>query len=116
MFNHPIGSNNPPAKKKPMAAPTQAMTAEPEEGAMGGEEDGTQVHEQHGPPMAVDTQHEDEMGTHHVHSMHADGHEHHSDHGSREEAHEHVGKLHGIGAKEHAEPADDWDEERHLMQ
>jgi len=44
------------------------------------------------------------MTTHHVHSVHADGHEHHSEHGSREEAHEHIGKLHGIGKQEESAP------------
>jgi len=112
MFNYPVGSGGKPPAKKPAAKPMAAMVAEPEEGAMGGEESPEQVHEQHGPPMEVHTQHDD-AGMHHVHSVHMDGHEHHSDHGSREEAHEHVGKLHDIDAKEHAEPdADDgWDDE-----
>jgi len=110
MFNHPIGSNKPPAKKPaPKAAPMSAGSAEME----GQEpEDGAQVSEQHGPPMELHQEHDDSMGMHHVHSVHADGYEHHSDHGSREEAHEHAGKLHGIGGKkEHSEPDGDEGEE-----
>lgn len=88
-FNSPIGSGGMMAKKPQTATMEPGMD----------EQDGSMVNEQHGPPMQVNTEHEDEMGTHHVHSMHQDGHEHHSDHASREEAHEHVGKLHGIGAE-----------------
>jgi hypothetical protein len=101
------GKKPAPAQKKPIpmaGAPAMGEgEAEPEDGAM--------VHEQHGAPMQVNTEHDDSMGVHHVHSVHEDGHEHHSDHASREEAHEHVGKLHGIGAKEHSEPDGDEGEE-----
>ena len=66
---------------------------------MGGEQDGAQVAQEHGPAQEVHMMHNHEAGSHHVHSMHPDGHEHHSDHGSVEEAHEHGKKLAGAGAE-----------------
>jgi hypothetical protein len=103
MFNYPIGKGGMPPKKVSKAP---VMEQEPDGDEMG-EEDGAAVHEQHGPPMEVHTEHDDETGMHHVHSVHMDGHEHMSDHPTREAAHEHVGKLHGHGKQEHSESEGD---------
>lgn len=71
---------------------------QPEDG--GGQEDPSQVAQEHGPAQSIDIQHNHEAGQHHVHSMHPDGHEHQSEHGSAEEAHEHAKKLAGVGEQE----------------
>jgi len=79
--------------------------AQPTDG--GGEEDGSQVAQEHGPAQEVHVTHDHEGGQHHVHSIHPDGHENHSDHGSVEEAHEHGKKLAGAGQEDEQEPEDD---------
>ncbi len=85
--------------KKSMAGGAGDPLQQPAEQEMG-EQDGSQVAQEHGPAQHVDVEHGDSM--HHVHSMHPDGHEHHSDHGSADEAHEHAKKLAG-GEMEHEE-------------
>jgi hypothetical protein len=110
-FNAPFGSNGPskkPAQAKPPAPEQQMQGAEepPEQEP----EDGAEIAQMHGPANEVHEQHEDEMGVHHVTSEHPDGHHHESDHGSREEAHEHSGKLKGIGGAQHKEQPQDEEE------
>jgi hypothetical protein len=80
------------------SAPATDPLQQPTEG--GGEQDGSQVAQEHGPAVEVNVMHEHEAGQHHVHSKHPDGHEHHSDHGSADEAHEHAKKLAGAGVEE----------------
>ena len=74
---------------------------QPTEG--GGEEDGSQVAQEHGPAVEVNISHNHEAGQHHVASQHPDGHQHESDHGSVEEAHEHAKKLAGAGEEHEPE-------------
>ena len=78
---------------------------QPTEG--GGEEDGSQVAEEHGPAQHIEMEHSDETGEHKVASHHPDGHMHESTHGSREEAHEHAKKLAGVGGEEHEPDSED---------
>lgn len=79
--------------------------AQPDGGDMG-QEDGSQVAEEHGPAQEVHVMHNHEAGEHEVHSSHPDGHSHSSMHGSAEEAHEQGKKLAGAGA-EHEESMGD---------
>lgn len=58
-----------------------------------GEEDGSQIAQEHGPAHEVHIMHDHEGGQHHVMSMHPDGHQHESTHESAEKAHEHGKKL-----------------------
>lgn len=114
-FMPPYGTASAGAKK-PAPKQSMPMAGAPAMGPGEAEpEDGAQIAEQHGPAMEVHHQDDEQMGVHHVTSEHPDGHHHESDHGSKEEAHEHGGKLKGIGkSEEHSEPDGDeeggWDE------
>lgn len=76
-------------------------------GEQQGEQDGSQVAQEHGPAVEVNIQHDHANGQHHVHSAHQDGHQHTSTHGSAGEAHDHAKKLAGDGAEEQEQPQDE---------
>ena len=73
----------------------------------GGEEDGSQVAQEHGPVVEVNVMHNHEAGEHHVHSKHPDGHEHQSLHGSAGEAHDAGKKLAGEGEEQQQPEGED---------
>ena len=104
-------TNRPPMRqheKSLMAKKSQSGGVDPlAQPTEGGEEDGSQVAQEHGPANEVHVMHNHEMGEHHVQSMHPDGHTHESMHGSAEEAHEHGKKLAGGGMQEHEPDGDE---------
>lgn len=72
-----------------------------------------QVMAEHGPAHTINTIHDHEAQTSHVHSIHADGHEHHADHSG--EGHVKLAHEHGAIAAGSQEPEAEQPQEQNPM-